>query len=60
MEYFLRWYNGKIYEKFSGTEEEAIDVEKRFPVRIFNQKQLFEMTKNANLLLQYEASKWKS
>ena len=60
MEYFLRWYNGKIYEKFSGTEEEAIDVEKRFPVRIFNQKQLFEMTKNANLLLQYVDSQWKS
>lgn len=60
MEYFLSWHNGKLYEKFSDTEEEAIDVQKRFPVRIFNQKQLFDMTKNANLLLQYVDSQWKS
>ena len=60
MEYFLSWHNGKLFERFSDTEEEAIDVYKRFPVRIFNQKQLFGMTKNANLLLQYLDSQWKS
>lgn len=60
LEYFLSWHNGKLYEKFSDNEEEAIDVQKRFPVRIFNQKQLFGMTKNANLLLQYVDSQWKS
>ena len=60
MEYFLSWHNGKLYEKFSDIEEEAIDVERRFPVRIFNQKQLFGMTKNANLLLQYVDAQWES
>lgn len=43
-----------------GELEKATGLSERFPIRIFNQKQLFEMTKDAQLLLQYIDSQWDS
>ena len=48
------------YEMIGGQLEEATGLSERFPIRIFNQKQLFEMTKDAQLLLQYIDSQWDS
>ena len=54
------WKNDKLYEMIGGELEEATDLLERFPIRIFSQKQLFEMTKDAQLLLQYIDSQWDS
>lgn len=58
MDYRFRWINGEIFEIMGGKEEKAIDISERFPIRIFNQKQLFEMTKDPQLLLKYIDNKW--
>lgn len=55
----LCWKNGKTYEiKEDGTEIECIDIVHRFPVKMFSQKQLFELTKNTNMLMDYIDEDW--
>ena len=60
LEHNFMWKNDKLYEMIGGELEEATDLLERFPIRIFSQKQLFEMTKDAQLLLQYIDSQWDS
>lgn len=60
LEYNFIWKNDELYEMIGGQLEEATGLSERFPIRIFNQKQLFEMTKDAQLLLQYIDSQWDS
>ena len=53
------WKNGKTYEiKDDGTEIECIDILKRFPVKMFSQKQLLEYTKNTRMLMDYIDEDW--
>ena len=40
------WKNDELYEMIGGELEEVTGLSERFPLRIFNQKQLFEMTKD--------------
>ena len=55
----LLWKNGITYEvKSDGTEVECIDILKRFPVKLFSQKQLFELTKNTRMLMDYIDEDW--
>ena len=60
LEYNFIWKNNELYEMIGGELEKATGLSERFPIRIFNQKQLFEMTKDAQLLLQYIDSQWDS
>ena len=60
LEYNFIWKNDELYEMIGGELEEATGLSERFPIRIFNQKQLFEMTKDAQLLLRYIDSQWDS
>ena len=60
LEHNFMWKNDKLYEMIGGELEEATDLLEMFPIRIFSQKQLFEMTKDAQLLLQYIDSQWDS
>lgn len=55
----LLWRNKNTYEiKEDGSEIECLDINKRFPVKMFSQKQLFELTKNANMLIEYIDKDW--
>lgn len=59
VEHKLLWKSGKTYEiKDDGTEIECIDILKRFPVKMFSQKQLFELTKNTRMLMDYIDEDW--
>lgn len=60
LEYNFIWKNDELYEMIGGELEEVTGLSERFPIQIFNQKQLFEMTKDAQLLLQYIDSQWHS
>lgn len=60
VEHQLRWMNGEISEFTNGEYSTATAVTERFPVRIFSQKQLFEMTKNPKLLFDYLDAEWDS
>ncbi len=61
VEHHLFWKNGTTYEDLGEVEiTEALDVKTRFPIRIFSQKQLFEMTKNPHLLFDYLDAEWDS
>ncbi len=56
----LKWEDSLIQELNveSGEWEIASYVKERFPVRMFAQKQLFEMTSDTNLLFEYLDSQW--
>lgn len=56
----LRWNNSAITEYSFETNEwnEAIAIHDRFPVRMFSQKQLFEMTSDPELLFKYLDDVW--
>lgn len=57
----LLWKNGKTYEiEDDDSEIDCLDITKRFPVKMFSQKQLFELTKNANMLIEYIDEDWDS
>ena len=58
LEYKFIWKNNELFEIIGGEIEKATGLSDRFPIRIFSQKQLFEMTKDAQLLLQYIDSQW--
>lgn len=60
LEYKFIWENNELYEIIGEKKERATDLSDRFPIRIFSQKQLFEMTKDAQLLLQYIDNQWDS
>jgi biotin operon repressor len=60
IEYNLLWENNKVYEIVGEGKSEAFDIQDRFPITMFSQKQLFEMTKDAQLLLNYIDKKWNS
>ena len=56
----LRWNNNVITEYGFETGEwnEAVAIHDRFPVRMFSQKQLFEMTSDPELLFRYLDDLW--
>ena len=56
----LRWNNNNImeYDLLTGEWNEAIAIHDRFPVRMFSQKQLFEMTSDPELLFRYLDAMW--
>lgn len=60
LEYKFIWKDNELYEDIGGEIEKATGLSDRFPIRIFSQKQLFEMTKDAQLLLQYIDRQWDS
>ena len=60
LEYKFMWKGNQLYEIIGDQTEKISDLSDRFPVRIFSQKQLFEMTKDAQLLLHYIDSQWDS
>lgn len=51
--YTLRWFNNQVEEWNEELHEwtSAVSLKERFPIRMFSQKQLFEMTSDSDLLL---------
>lgn len=60
LEYKFVWRDKQLYEIIGDQIDKVTDLSGRFPIRIFSQKQLFEMTKDAQLLLQYIDGQWDS
>ena len=60
VDHYLKWEDSIIREfnVDTGEWEIASSVKERFPVRMFAQKQLFEMTSDTNLLFEYLDSQW--
>ena len=60
VEHCLKWEDSQIWELNveSGGWKLAKSVKERFPIRMFAQKQLFEMTSDTNLLFEYLDSQW--
>lgn len=60
IEHQLKWENNNLKEYDFEREiyVEAESVNERFPVSIFSQKQLYEMTKNPQLLFDYLDAEW--
>lgn len=60
VDHLLKWEDHKILEYNTDTNswESAQAVKERFPVRMFSQKQLFEMTGDTKMLFQILDSKW--
>ena len=58
----LRWKNNQIDEWDLETREwhPVVSIQERFPIRMFSQKQLYEMTSDPELLLSILDSKWDS
>lgn len=56
----LVWHNNVIYEEVNGQLNAASSITDRFPVKIFSQKQLYEMTKNTHLLFEFMDLQWDS
>lgn len=63
VEYRLKWENDEIQE-FDDVSKTYLPVDdkrnmlKRFPIHIFSQKQLYEMTKDVSTLFRYVDSLW--
>lgn len=67
----LTWENNKITEEHKDlqnnlwvTKDETSDIDARFPIRFFSQKQLFILTEDPNSIIktideQYDKKKWK-
>lgn len=60
IDYYFVWKDETLYEEIKGVREPVISFSDRFPIRIFNQKQLYEMTKDPQLLLRFIDEKWDS
>lgn len=62
VEHSLRWLNNQIEEWNSEQNKwsSVVSLKERFPIRMFSQKQLFEMTSDSNLLLSMLDDKWNS
>lgn len=60
--YTLRWFNNQVEEWNEELHEwtSAVSLKERFPIRMFSQKQLFEMTSDSDLLLSILDDKWNS
>lgn len=60
IEHLLKWKNQKTYELIPDTGEwkPVVALKQRFPVQIYSQKQLFEMTKDTSLLFRYLDAGW--
>ena len=63
VEYKLKWYNNEILEFDNETSEyikinDKDTLKERFPINIFSQKQLYEMTKDTVSLFNYIDSYW--
>lgn len=60
VDHLLKWEDHKILEYNTETNnwESAQALKERFPVRMFSQKQLFEMTGDTKMLFQILDSKW--
>lgn len=60
VDYKFLWKNNQVYEYLGERLEQVSDISERFPIRLFNQKQLFEMTKDPHMLLKYIDDYWSS
>lgn len=62
IEHSLMWKDGVTFEFISDTQvwEPAVALQKRFPVQMFSQKQLYEMTSDPELLFKYLDERWNS
>lgn len=58
VEHCLHWENNILYENTQNGFIEATSLNTRFPVRLFSQKQLYELTKNPHLLFDYMDAEW--
>lgn len=62
IEHSLMWKDGVTFELISDTQEwkPAVALSERFPIQMFSQKQLYEMTSDPELLFKYLDEKWDS
>ncbi|MDY4783389.1 TrlF family AAA-like ATPase [Pygmaiobacter massiliensis] len=62
VEHSLMWKEGETYELIQDTQEwrPAVALQDRFPMQMFSQKQLYEMTSDPELLFKYLDRKWDS
>lgn len=58
VEHCLHWENNILCENTQNGFIEATSLNTRFPVRLFSQKQLYELTKNPHLLFDYMDAEW--
>ncbi len=60
--YTLRWFDNQVEEWNDELHKWAsvVSLKERFPIRMFSQKQLFEMTSDSDLLLSILDDKWNS
>lgn len=62
IEHSLMWKDGVTSEYFADTDEWklAVALQERFPIQMFSQKQLYEMTSDPELLFKYLDERWNS